>query len=168
MLPTPPWWTKPEWWSAIGTISAVIVAIFAETIWTWLRRPKLELSICMKRPDCVKTPVRNAQGQQVGEAYYCRVLVSNNGKRAAENVEVNAERLECEDAGELTVIEEFPPMDLNWAHLGRPLQNIAPGIRNHCDLGHVFLPTTEMMDEVEALLNLHFSFDLEVRPNQGG
>jgi|ERR1700693_4747744 len=85
------WWNKPEWWSAIGTISAVVVALFGETVWAWLRRPKLDLAISVRRPDCVKTTLTDLNGQVIADCYYFRVLVSNSGKRRAEDVELYAQ-----------------------------------------------------------------------------
>ena len=118
------WWTKAEWWSAIGTVSAVVVALFAESVWAWLRRPKLDLSIQVARPDCMKTNFTDQTGQVVADVYYFRLSIRNRGKRRAEDVEVYAERLEVSEEGDLKVVAEFPPMDLKWSHIGRPLQSI--------------------------------------------
>jgi hypothetical protein len=73
-MPLPPkWMSDPNWWSAIGTISAVTVAIFGETFWAWLRRPKLDLSIRMSPPDCHKTFLSTESGVVVADCYYFRV-----------------------------------------------------------------------------------------------
>lgn len=168
----PGWWTKAEWWSAIGTVSAVAVALFGETIWAWLRRPKLDLSISVQRPDCVRTKFTDTTtGRIVADCYYFRVLVGNRGKRRAEDVEVYAERLEREEGGKFAAIVEFPPMDLVWSHVGKPLQSISPGLRKHCDLGYIALhePVTpdELLDQMFDP-TVSFCFTLEVKPNQGG
>ncbi len=163
------WWAKPEWWSAIGTVSAVIVALFGETIWAWFRRPKLDLSISVQRPDCVRTKLTDNAGRIVADCYYFRVLVSNRGKRRAEDVELYAERLQQEENGKFNTVVAFPPMDLRWSHVGKPLQGISPGLHKHCDLGYIPLPN-ELKEVVEIALysTARFCFELEVKPNQGG
>ncbi len=165
------WWTKAEWWSAIGTVSAVVVALFGESIWAWFRRPKLDVSIRVSRPDCVKTNFTDQAGRVVAEAYYFRLSVKNRGKRRAEDVEVYAERLEADEDGDFKVVAEFPPMDLKWSHVGRPLQSIAPGLQKHCDLGYIPYPLEgDIQQNIMQLIgnNSRLYFDLEVKPNQGG
>jgi hypothetical protein len=115
------------WLSAIGTVLAVIVALFGETFWAWYRRPKLDLSIAVKRPDCVKTFLTDSTtGETVAPCYYFRLAVRNIGKRRAESVEVYTEMLESRTSAVYEPVVEFPPMDLRWSHIGRPLQDISP------------------------------------------
>jgi len=164
------WWKNPEWWLAIGTVSAIVVALFGEIVWAWLRRPKLDLSIKIRRPDCVKTTLTDQNDRVLAEAYYFRLLVKNHGKRRAEDVEVYAEGLEMDENGEFKPVTEFPPMDLKWSHIGKPIQSIAPGLQKHCDLGYITFPKGGPVEQriSQVLGNSTFSFDLEVKPNQGG
>ncbi len=124
------WWTSPDWWVAIGTIGAVIYAIYREGFWAWWHRPKLSLSIKMGRPDCVKTTLTDQKtGKKVADAYFFRMLVKNDGETRAKNAEVYAEKLERRDDGQgFKTVDEFPPMDFKWSHVGRPLQSISPGL----------------------------------------
>lgn len=168
------WWSKPEWWSALGTFSAatvaLFVALFGETIAACIRRPKLDLSVAVDRPDCVRTKLTNPQtGEVVADCYYFRVMVSNRGSRRAEDVELYATMLEREIDGELTRVDGFPPMDLLWSHVRRPLQGISPGLQKHCDLGYIRSPDG-LKELVNPLFNptAEFCFDLEVKPNLGG
>ena len=48
----------PEWLTAIGTLAAVLVALFAETFWRWWRRPVLRAHVRKDDAGCYyKTPV---------------------------------------------------------------------------------------------------------------
>jgi hypothetical protein len=119
----------------------------------------------------VKTTLTDGTGKVVAEAYYFRLLIKNSGKRRAEEVEVYAEKLEREDGKHFRTVDEFPPMDLKWSHVGRPLQSISPGLQKHCDLGYVSLPLHGLARrDVEQWLSAvsRFVFELEVRANQGG
>src|SRR5271168_4953053 len=130
----PKWISNPSWWSAAGTIFAVTIALFGDTFWTWWRRPKLNLSIRMRRPDCNKTFLSNSRGVVVADCYYFRVLVANGGKRRAHDVELHAERLEQRVNGKYEEVTSFPPMRLLWSHVLTPVEDISPGVRKHCDL----------------------------------
>lgn len=170
------WWTKPEWWSAIGTVLAVVVALFValfnETWWAFFRRPKLQPSIKLGRPDCMKTTQTDTTtGQVVADCYYFRILVKNNGKRRAEKAELHAEILEKEIDDTFQTVDDFPPMRLKWSHVAKPEQDISPGVAKHCDLGYIALPKRLNVHQT-AQLSLgdenQFCFVLEVQPNQGG
>lgn len=46
-----------QWTSAVGTFSAVVIALFKEEITQLWRRPRLAARVLLKEPDCVKTPL---------------------------------------------------------------------------------------------------------------
>jgi hypothetical protein len=162
-----PWYTIPDWWAAIGTISAVAYAIFHEWMLALWRRPKLEMSTAGAPPDCVKTTLTSQRtDEHLADRYHFRLRVKNTGQSTAENVEVYAERLERQgDNGGFKDVDGFPPMDLLWAHVGRSTQSISPGLSRHCELGFITGPKSweEAVDGTAK-----FCFDLEVKPNQGG
>src|SRR5688572_10482155 len=90
ITPDQNWYSNPEWWSAIGTITvgvvAVSIAIFQEKIKSLLTDTKLEVSLKVEPPDVHKIKLSNNQGQI--DSYYIRARVSNVGKHVAENVEI--------------------------------------------------------------------------------
>lgn len=139
------------------------VALFGETVWACIRRPKLDLSISVRQPDCVETTLTDESGQVVADCYYFRVLVRNDGKRIAKDVELYAEKLEREEDGKFTPVVQFPPMDFRSSHVGRPLQSISPGLKKHCDLGYIAQPKATTSDELLDQIVIQLCSLLRVR-----
>ena len=73
---------------------------------------------------------------------YLRVLISNNGKAPARNVEVFADQLTRQRAdGGWERVAAFPAMNLAWSNFAAmymPL--IARDMRKHCDIAHIVDP----------------------------
>jgi hypothetical protein len=167
----PVWLSKPEWLSAIGTVSAVVIALFLETARTFWNRPRLELTIRMGRPDCMKTLISDHENRPIADCYWFRVMVHNRGRGRANRVEIHAERLDVVTEGSFGPVEEFPPMRLLWSHVRQPEQDISPGVRKHCDLGYIKLPRSLSVPQTADLMlgnGNRFTFELEVIPNHGG
>lgn len=131
---------------AIGTLLAVIVALFWRDIRNWLRRPRLRiLPIESGPPDWVKVPTkrrRRADGKVLAEAdtYYLRMRVKNEGLARAEEVEVFAARLVKEQDGKSREVESFIPMNLEWAHRGAVLPGLSPDMYRYCAIAAIFDP----------------------------
>jgi hypothetical protein len=136
-------WTAIE---AIGTVAAVMVALFYRDIRDWIRRPRLViLPIEPGPPDWVKVPTvrrRRATGKVITEAdtYYLRMRVKNEGGARAEDVEVFAARLLKEHDGKFREVERFIPMNLDWAHRGAVLPGLSPDAYRYCAIAAVFDP----------------------------
>jgi len=80
--------------TAVGTVGAVVIAlilaIWGDPIRAWAFRPKLDISIKMKPPDChrIQTTLEGLPGGRTAklETYYCRMQVWNRGNQQARNV----------------------------------------------------------------------------------
>lgn len=147
-----------EWVAAIGTVGAVVVALFHEPLMRWWRRPKLALSIASCPPDCHKVAFNNSR-----PVYYFRLWVSNSGKTRAEHVQVYISNLERKgENGSFERYTRFPPMNLVWSNSpGKPevyAAGIAPEMSRHCDLCHVPHPGPH----ATAVPSIYF--DLEMEP----
>jgi hypothetical protein len=77
---------------ALATFLAVLVALFRESLFLRLRRPKLSVAIKPEPPDSQKTQMRFGDGTTV-PCYTFRLWVENGGKTTAERVQVFARRL---------------------------------------------------------------------------
>lgn len=95
-------YVKWEFLSAIGTVTAAIIAIFHETFWKWWRRPKLSFLMKTKEPYFINIPQSTDKktifGVEVGNnpngnAIYSRLRVQNVGKSVARNVSVSIQEI---------------------------------------------------------------------------
>lgn len=149
----------PEWLTAIGTLAAVLVALFAETFWRWWRRPVLKATVRKDDAGCYyKTTV--SDGNFVVEAYYFRLWITNKGRGPADEVQVFASKLSRRDAsGAFEPVRQFLPMGLLWTH-SQPASITLPRLHSdmghHCELGRVLKPAVQM-----------FALSVEVAPFTG-
>jgi hypothetical protein len=176
----------PDWLSAIGTLLAVVAALFIAVFQDWLRsifnRPRLEVSISLNPPYCHKivkyftypplalgNPLYGKQYQ--ADFYYFRLQIKNNGGIRAEHVEVYAAELTKQVAdGSFQLVETFTSMNLIWSNIGQAyLPAISPKMEKLCDLGHIIDPDKRKMVFEDNNPNLNvspsettFSFDVEV------
>jgi hypothetical protein len=176
----------PDWLSAIGTLLAVLAALFIAIFQDWLRsifsRPRLEVSISLNPPFCHKTkkyftypqlaPDNQLYGKQFqADCYYFHLRIKNNGDVRAEHVEVYAAELTKQVAsGSFQLVETFTPMNLVWSNINKTyLPAISPKMEKLCDLGHIIDPDKRKMVFEDNNPNLNvspsettFSFDVEV------
>ncbi len=132
-----------QWFAAVGTIAAVIVALFKDPIIAWRRAPRLAVTCTKETPWTVKTPII-AQGPLPGQGlvtwsgqgYYVRIKVENTGRSRAEKVQVSAQKLARRGADNQFVdIPTILPLNLKWANLGVAiLDGISPKMSSFCDV----------------------------------
>lgn len=130
----------------LGIFAAILIggyAIFHETLWAWIRRPKLRVV-----PDlsCIDIPVnfhdREGNVVRTADSFQIRVVVRNKGKSRAESVEVYAERLSRREDDETPFVEcaWFLPMNLTWANQEGAYTGISPKIERVCNIAGVMNP----------------------------
>jgi hypothetical protein len=175
-----------DWLSAIGTLLAVLAALFIAIFQDWLRsifsRPRLEVSISLNPPYCHKTlryltypplaPDNQLYGKQFqADCYYFRLRIKNNGDVRAEYVEVYAAELTKQVAdGSFQLVETFTPMNLVWSNIGQSyLPAISPKMEKLCDLGHIIDPDKRKLISEEnspdpngSAEETTFNFDVEL------
>jgi hypothetical protein len=178
-----------KWLSAVGTLFAVIVALFKEEIVRLWRRPRLDARIALRSPDCEKIEIQvsttpqlqfsgtNAEGLLSvtgnivappiwrGEAFFFRVWIENNGRQRAEKVQVFASRLKLKYADSIfRPVESFLPMNLRWTHsqsnVPEIFADINPSMGRHCDLGSISDPKNPTQTPLRGLDGGQVSFDL--------
>jgi hypothetical protein len=147
-----------QWLEAIGSIIAALVAlgtVLYFEIWKPRRDyPKLDISISMAPPDCLKSPMSSQPISEsmterdlgeivVADSYLLRFRVTNNGNVKAESVEVFASNLSKQHAdGSFKKVASFLPMNLQWdnhPYIFMPM--ISPGMYKYCKLAHIIDPS---------------------------
>lgn len=134
-----------SWFAALGTIGAVIVALFQESIKRLLYQPKLKLSVKNEEPWCNNVKQYNCCGY-IGDALYIRIKVENVGNEVAKDIQIFAKNINpIEGIGKGKIWLE---MDLQWSNTGDsyyPL--IYPNTAKYCDLGFILDPNARKYDE---------------------
>ncbi len=180
----PPWeWTDQDWIAvgtvvaAIGGVAVAILAIWGEPLRAWIFNAHLVLSITMTEPDCVQiqtvvtgivnSPAGPVLQQTTTDSYYFRLLVDNDRRAAARQVEVRLTALRVKQPnGTFQADATFHPLSLIWANSFDPgsgrglvrIPKIDENVPRHCDLCHVIRGATPLLME----------FDTETVPNQIG
>ncbi|NPV01123.1 MAG: hypothetical protein HPY53_07055 [Brevinematales bacterium] len=102
---------------AVGTVGAVIVAIFLEPIKRLIERPKLEIEYTEKAPDKQKIPLIKEYingDKDVFTVYYFRLRIWNQGKASALHPEVYIASIENQKLH--MKVKTFIPINLAWTH----------------------------------------------------
>ena len=133
-----------QWFGAVGTIAAVVVALFKEPILAWRRKPRLNATSSKEPPWTGRTPIVVHDGQGAvlwtGDCYYVRAKVENFGKTRAEKVQVYASRLAKLGAdNKFADIPTFLPLNLKWSNspagsAAAILDGISPKMGAFCDI----------------------------------
>jgi hypothetical protein len=161
---------------AVGTLVLAAVAIFQDTIRSWVYPPTLDVSIQTRPPDCSAVPITSLNGTFLADTIYLRMWVKNIGRGTARNVEVYAKELlrkRIDNTWER--VGEFTPMNLQWSNIHVMFfPNIVPETGKHCDLGHIADPVRRnAVHEGNPRLNLtdqetSLAFDVIAPPNHKG
>jgi hypothetical protein len=131
---------SPNDWTevlAICSIVLAICAIFGGTISRFIRRPKLKVQVILRPPYCHKT----FMGDAGIPCYYFRIVVNNDGKTSARNVEVFARELLKKQNNNILVTVSFSPSNLRWTHTQAVLYPVIhPHSIKMCDVFHITDP----------------------------
>jgi hypothetical protein len=163
-----------EWFTAVGTIFLGLVALFGiffDTIRSYFTRPRLDADISMQRPDCSLMPIIGPppQYQTISEAWYCRLLVRNEGKVPAKNALIRIVRVSRQlPDGTWEEERSFLPANLVWSninqvHFGRIYRDVPV----HCDFGKIIDPNHRIIpyEYTPGEQTMRFSLCLEALPS---
>lgn len=129
-------WTNviPTWFSAIGTVGAVVVAIFARPIRDWWCRPKITMECNRKNNACVEVLNSEAETSDTSKSIKIRVLLQNNGSNVAYHAVLNIDSyLKKRDKSEDYVKIEYTPKKLK-DHCDTTPNKIAPHLKYYYDV----------------------------------
>jgi hypothetical protein len=137
-----------DWLTAIGTVGAVALALFfafVEKIW---QRPRLEISVNFKPPDC-------GMGVPHSKALFLRLRVANRGRSAARSLEATIQQM-CQREGDFWIqVPSFLPSNLLWTHVSAPiLPNLLPGLERNLDLAQILEPTKPSLARLAFILSV--------------
>ncbi len=130
-------WTDiiPVWLTAIGTVSAVIVAIFGRTIREWRCRPKIDITID-KKP-CIETKETESDSSDKDKIIQIRIKLVNNGKSVANHAVLNVDSYyEKRAKSDEYVKKEFTPQMMK-DYRGSLPKIIAPHLTYYYDIAVV-------------------------------
>ena len=124
----------PTWFSAIGTVSTVIVAIFARPIREWWCRPKIFMECNRKNKVCVENIINETESSDGSKMIKIRVLLQNNGRNVAfHSVLVVDSYFKKRDKADEYVLTEFTPKKLK-DHCESIPNKIAPHLKYYYDV----------------------------------
>jgi hypothetical protein len=151
----------------VGAVAiALLLAIWGEWVRSLRFRPKLDVTIETKPPDCIKiqTRVETRTGLLIepSTAYYCRLRVWNRGNVPARDVEVTLLRLHRVEGERTSEDPDFLPLSLRWSHVRETVTPaIPPGLFRHIDLCHLDNPGGKL-----DVPRNSFNFETEVQPTE--
>lgn len=114
-----PYWSPlASWLEALGTIGAVLVALFYPVLREWLNRPIIEIEYDNEEPFCrranvpIDVPDPDSGHRHYMTAYYIRLRIQNIGKSVALNCEGKLNSIRFRDNNEN--FTPFDPVVLSW------------------------------------------------------
>lgn len=114
--------------TAIGTVGAVLVAIYLNICREWRRRPKLEIEFSIGEPYCRPTTVLIEKGPKQEEftkgGYSIRIKVINKGSSTALNCRCRLENIYQRINNRLQLVGPFDPLGLHW--VDHPWEDFGP------------------------------------------
>lgn len=144
---TTPLGLDKTWWTAIGTLLALAIALggaFIPAIVRYLRRPKLRIEY----ERCSEF------SSTVNDKYWLRIPISNSGLEEAKNVEVFLEEFSKLSSEKTERISGIVPMRIKWCNTNNPSHPSIPQKSFRLlDLGSVDLnsKTKTEGDELQVL-----------------
>jgi hypothetical protein len=125
-----------QWLAAVGTVGAVLLALFRDFFYERMRKPKLVVTCENAPPWTLRTPA--FANNWTGDSYWVRIKVENKGQTRAEKVQVCLSKLwyRSDPAGAFEEVQrQHLPLNLQWSHYGVPiLDGISPEMPALCDV----------------------------------
>lgn len=127
----------PDWLTAIGTMGAVLVALFWHPIRKWWNRPQINISIANEEPFVEIVSKDSINSSSVDKNMVIRVCITNKGKYTADYAALNVdEYLKKRDADSGYVRKVFTPKQFKDCNNAK-LSVIAPHLKYYVDIASV-------------------------------
>lgn len=134
----------PAWLSAVGTVGAVIIAIFAKPFSEWYYRPKITMECNRRNKACVEVLNSEAETSDTSKSIKIRILLQNNGSNVAFHSVLNVDSFyKKREISADYVQNDFTPKKLKDHCNGTP-SRIAPHLKYYYDVA-VIKKTDGMM-----------------------
>jgi hypothetical protein len=151
-----PWWdivpsSLAQWVGAVGTILAVTVALFKDSLHGMLYGADLRVTCKKDTPWTVKTPTFGWPGPSAnlprwkGDCYFVRLKVDSTGGSRAEKVEVSLSKVEVQGSdGNFVDLPLALPLNMKWSNRSAPiLDGISFGMSAFCDVISICDPANQ-------------------------
>jgi hypothetical protein len=127
----------PDWLTAIGTLGAVLVALFWNPIRKWWNRPQINITIANEEPFVEIVSKDSINSSSVDKNMVIRVCITNKGKYSADYAALNVdEYLKKRDADSGYVRKVFTPKQFKDCNNAK-LSVIAPHLKYYVDIASV-------------------------------
>lgn len=123
----------PAWLSAIGTVGAVLVALFLKPILNYINRPKIEI-VYNNEPPFYEIREDEANSSSIDKRLVVRVCITNCGKYTAEHAVVNIDEYYSKRTKDDTYVKKsFTPRQFRDCNNAK-LSVIAPCLKYYIDI----------------------------------
>jgi len=141
------------WWNwavyalaAVGTVGAVVVALFGEWIRAHLWPPKLVVSLRDSTDESVPTKLATEEARVITQSRWCHVHVENTRRRFSPATDVQVFLLSVEEpdaAGTFQLRWAAEPVPLAWSHQKYKPATFRIGVPRQADLCSVVQHPTD-------------------------
>lgn len=156
----------PDWLTAIGTIGAVLVALFQKPIVSWIKRPKIKMEYESK-PPCMEVVEEASTSSNKDKRIVIRIRIRNEGKYTADYSIVNIdEYYEKREKGTAYVKKTFTPKLIKDCN-GAKLSTVAPHLNYYLDVASIQkykeMSSVEEEDRCQQLYKLYLLGDGKIQ-----
>lgn len=125
----------PEWLTAIGTVGAVLVALFYKPIISWINRPKIKIAYINESP-YYEEKKDDSSSSSSSKRLVLRVCITNSGKFTAEHAVLNVDEYYFKRADSKFVKKSFTPRQFRDCNSAK-LSVIAPSLKYYIDIATI-------------------------------
>lgn len=157
----------PQWITAIGTVGAVVVALFQKLIRDWINRPKIKIT-CKDDNQCKVVLNSNAESSDDSNEVRIRVRLENNGNNIANHAALYVDSYyKYREKEGSYVKEDFPPKQIKDYRNTKPTL-IVPQLQYYFEVAtiHQYDSMTRQEDgnKAKQFYKLYLLGDGEVQP----
>ena len=126
----------PQWLTAIGTVLAVLIAVFQKRLRDWYNRPKIEIT-CKHNKQCMVEVKSGTESSDSGSEIRIRVKLENKGNYIASHAALFVDTIYKKREKEETYVKsEFTPKQIKDFRNTKP-SSIAPHLQYYFDVASV-------------------------------
>lgn len=127
----------PEWLTAIGTVCAVLVALFGGAIKKWINRPKIAISIDNNSPYIEEFTMGTTDNSIDEKRLVLRVCITNSGKYTADYAVLNVDEYYHKHGADSDFLRKmFTPKQFKDCNNAK-LSVIAPNLKYYVNIATI-------------------------------
>lgn len=126
----------PNWITSIGTVGAVVVALFSKGIRDWYNRPKISIT-CPENKQCQEQINNDSESSDSSPELRIRIKLENTGNYIANHASINVDCIYKRRGNEnVFVQEDFTPIQMKDYRNSKPT-SIAPHLVYYFDIASI-------------------------------